>query len=394
MSGWLPDGTNLGPLNLVETFVFFDSPRLFSCISATGQNYIGVWVDESDEREIYLLLPVSPERLKAIRSGIISLRVAIENSESGGVYLVPLFGEDVPFAQWESLGEIPESFLPDVASYLHLETVTLPPADETREFRDRAAQQHRSLLRLAFGLDTTRNEAPTRIVGQTLVGVQELIDAIGQVQVGEPTTRGVIPEEILLGTDSMLVGAFAGSFVLELAGVSQLDLFESSLFSRSADTLIGLMRDAGDRRALGSQLLALKGRVPTKLRSFIEDVAAAKGGLTISHATPNRVLNEASLSVSQIRDLSEWLSELEIADTVRHTMNAQLIGINVRTRIYELRDEDGVKWTGRIHDSAMEAASAATVNRSYRATIEEVAESSSATGDVRTRRFLVELSTL
>jgi hypothetical protein len=290
------------------------------------------------------------------------------------------------------VGEIPEHYFPEVDSYLHLNAVTLPPADEAEDFIDRAAQQHRSLLRLALGFDLTRNEAPTRSIGQALVGVQELIDAIGQAHEGEPTTRGVIPEEILLRTDSMLVGAFAGSFVLELAGVAQLDLFEESLFSRSADTLIDLIRIANDKQVLGDRLLTLKGRVPAKLRSFIEDVATVKGSLQISHATATRRLSEARLSVDQTKDLSEWLGGLEVGDTVRHTLNAQLIGINVRTRIYELRDDGGAKWTGRIHDSAMDAASAATVNRNYRATIEEVAESSSATGDVRTRRILVDLS--
>ena len=73
--------TGLGKLEIVETYVYYDQPLLFSCKSAAGHLYLGVAADKNDEHETWLYVGVSAERLKLIRSGAIDLHDAFAEPE-------------------------------------------------------------------------------------------------------------------------------------------------------------------------------------------------------------------------------------------------------------------------------------------------------------------------
>ena len=48
--------TGLGKLEIVEIYVYYDQPVLFSCKSAAGHLYLGVAAEENDEHETWFYL--------------------------------------------------------------------------------------------------------------------------------------------------------------------------------------------------------------------------------------------------------------------------------------------------------------------------------------------------
>ena len=56
--------TNLGSCEIIETYVFYDEPVLFSCRNESGQLYLGVFSDKTQNDETWLYARVSIDRPK------------------------------------------------------------------------------------------------------------------------------------------------------------------------------------------------------------------------------------------------------------------------------------------------------------------------------------------
>ncbi|MDF0553672.1 DUF6575 domain-containing protein [Kamptonema sp. UHCC 0994] len=84
----LPQSTNLGKLEIIEVYEYYDAPCLFACRNLSGQLFIAVWAEQTTEFGTWLYVPISQRRFETVRSGGIDLRDAFLNSEDGFVYEV------------------------------------------------------------------------------------------------------------------------------------------------------------------------------------------------------------------------------------------------------------------------------------------------------------------
>ena len=81
--------TPFGTLDLVELYLYYDGPRLFSAISKTERLFLVSWFGQI-ERGIddWLVAPISEERLNEVRFGRVDLHDAFQQAEGGSVYIV------------------------------------------------------------------------------------------------------------------------------------------------------------------------------------------------------------------------------------------------------------------------------------------------------------------
>lgn len=86
----LPQSTPLGNLDIIEVYVYYDQPCLFSCKNSTDQLFLAVWVDETETTNLWLYLPMSGERFEEIRGEKLDLHDAFLRSEPGFVYEVKI----------------------------------------------------------------------------------------------------------------------------------------------------------------------------------------------------------------------------------------------------------------------------------------------------------------
>ena len=74
--------TPIGDMRVIEVFLYYDGPKLFSCKDRTGQKYIAMLVDESEDGDRWFLVPVSDTRLERVRTGELGLRECVRYPEN------------------------------------------------------------------------------------------------------------------------------------------------------------------------------------------------------------------------------------------------------------------------------------------------------------------------
>lgn len=86
----------LSGLELVEEYVYYNQPILFACKNYHEQVFLGFWLEETEVGDSWLYVPMSEERLEALKNGKIDLRDAFLHSETGFVFQVKTFGDRTP----------------------------------------------------------------------------------------------------------------------------------------------------------------------------------------------------------------------------------------------------------------------------------------------------------
>ena len=200
--------TGLGRLEIVETYVYYDQPVLFSCKSAAGHLYLVVATDKNDERETWLYVGVSTERLNLIRSGAIDLHDAFAEPEDGFLLqeIIPYDNQTQPRMEPIQPDQISEDMLPIPGEYLALEIETFPVLSNAGEIAKSRNQEILNLnLHFAEGSET---EAPVAFLSKIFGRLQDLINTIGMVCVNS----GRITEDIRRRMQISLLEVRTGSF--------------------------------------------------------------------------------------------------------------------------------------------------------------------------------------
>ena len=127
----LPEGFELGVLEIIETYMYHDVPRLFVCSSTFGDLYMAVWVDEEGEgedfREVWLYAKVSIVRFERARSGEMELRTVFSEAEGGSVFVYRA-SLDVSRDRLERMesSQIPDAWLSRPGARLNFDPDTVP----------------------------------------------------------------------------------------------------------------------------------------------------------------------------------------------------------------------------------------------------------------------------
>ncbi|MEE2033630.1 DUF6575 domain-containing protein [Rhodococcus chondri] len=355
---WLPRYTILGELRLLETFAYYDGPRLFSCASNLGQNYLAIWVEEEEEHDVWLYMPISPSRLSSIRSGGISLRSSILYAE-GFIYEVHIPDDEelidtIPFAH--SGPRIKPDWLPAPNRYIKLKTETLEPATSADELSQTARAEHRGRLRVEIDpSNEMRSTAPTRSVGRLLIQLQNTLDGLGlSILEEEGGTRGKIPGRVTKETTSEVVGLSAASFVIDLAAANYDDL-HGSVFARCAETIVHLFDAEASSGQLQQLISPLHPRAVTGFRKLLSEISNLNGPATIATASSKTEYTAASLTNEQIDKLLQTLTFLA-PDQQEEPITGKmyLLGGQVEKQTFEVRpDGSDVTYRGYIDEQAI-----------------------------------------
>ena len=97
-----------------EVLDYYDGPRILLERDESGQLYLVWWSDADMEMERWICLPLSEERLRAIFSGEMAPRDAMENPEDGYLLAIEfdLTTDSTPWAIKTTAANFPENALP------------------------------------------------------------------------------------------------------------------------------------------------------------------------------------------------------------------------------------------------------------------------------------------
>jgi hypothetical protein len=383
----LPNSIITGHLELIEVFDYYDGPKLFGCINAVGQRYLGYWVGSDDIGDSYWIIAASKERYEMVRSGGISLLTALSKPELGYLYRCSVrFNKDRTDIETLLPDQLPTELLPDPDEALNLSTETLPERFAKADLSHRATATRREIVGIHFNFPGTREEAPTKNLGRLLLSFQDTLDALGQYREGNPTLRGMIAPEILTRTETRLICAAGASFAVEIIAAQQVNLFGDSLITDAMAEFVEILEIGNDVERLRDKLFTIKARATSKYRLFLSALIEAHSPLKIDWSSPKR---EGIQSVDL--DLPTAAGALKTAEEVTRELGETRIEIGyflgvelpAKSFIAILRGDENV-YRGRLSEDALATATHITLNQDYRITIQETYEITAA-GEERSR---------
>lgn len=393
----LPSKTPMGALTLVETFEFFDFPRLFSAKSKTGALYLGLSIFDDDDEFEWLYVAISPDRIKELINQRLCLYTIFTKPEND--YLFKVYTNTVGDTKFEYL--LPEQLsadeLPIPDTKLKVESSTKSYGLGEIDPKLAAISSVRETFNIhLYPWDTKLPELGSRNFGNILISTQELVDALGQTcEEEEPTIKGAISADILQQTKFNTCQIFEGSFGIQFKSANVSDLFGESLASRAINELLGLLSAQDDEDNLSNKLHLLKGRVASKYRRLLKEVNNLGSGIKFEWGSPNSIYGgKLELTKAQVEKAHSIVDSIDIQMSEAVEVRAKLIGLNIRTKRYEILGlENDERFSGQVSQEIIADIEHSVINNNYIATLKKIIETKSSSGDETVKWVLVSLKT-
>ena len=238
---------------LRDVIIDFNGPQLATYQDKGGSLWLGVAVDELDERlERWLLTPVTSRELRALASGLLGTRDAFKSKELSVLDLDWSTGEFVRSWRAVSSGLLDPDALPDASASLE-GFMNLPESqpEHVRSF----TFDHARFEREGIGFQP---------LSDALHNLQRVWSAIAQALETKPTARGRLTRDIQQRSALRTVALRAGSIVVELRESS-----DEELNDQIAESFARLLNARDDGALLTEQLTSLKARVHTSYEDFL-----------------------------------------------------------------------------------------------------------------------------
>lgn len=374
---------SLGKLKIVETYVYYDQPVLFSCKNAAGHLYLVVAADENDQYDTWLYVGVSAERLNNIRSGAIDLHDAFADPEDGFLFqVIAPYSNQNPL-QIESIrpDQIPEDMLPMPGECLNLETKTLPALSNSEQV---AKSKRQEILNLTLNFDGVfRTEAPVAILGRMFGKLQDVINAIGMVRLQSQK----ITEDLRSKMQISLLEVGAGSFDIRLASTKTVDLLNHSDFGDAIEEFLKLLKAGSNQEQLKGILEQLRSKVAEEYIDFLKSLNESVIDTKITWASPDPDRGgTAYLSETQMQETIEILQRFQEESPSTFKVTGTLTGVWLSSKRFEIKTTEAI-YTGKIADEAFETVSKATLSREYTATIQEITQRNETTDEITKTKY-------
>lgn len=389
----LPRGTPMGHLSIGKVLEYYDFPRLFTCVSSTGQSYVALSTYDDDTEAHWLYLPVSSLRLEALLSGVFPLRDAFSSPEGG--YLLQVTssvqgGSQTSFLLPEQVGD---DDLPMADYTIKADAEQAVEVTHSRPGEVATATRRETFDYRIFAGRPASHEVPARKLGGILTSTQELIDSLGQSTLGQATIRGPIAGDILQLTKMNVAHSFRGSFGVQFRASQSSDLFGESTVAAAIQELAFLIQAQDSEDMLSNKLHALKGRVASKYRRLLKELADIGSGLWMEWGSVNADRGgQFELSPEQVKRAYAIVDRIDVALAQEVTITGKLIAFNSRTMRYEiLSGDDGRAYAGKVGDDAS-LESNLVIGQFYEADLRMLVETQSTSGDELIRWVLVRLS--
>jgi hypothetical protein len=348
-----PKLSEIQKAEIVEVYIHYDRPLLFSCRDKVGQKYISVLVEEDDdENETWLYVPVSQRRFEMLRSGGIDLHTAFSASETGYAYVVKVPAEGVGTLDYILNEEITAEWLPDKDARLNLETHTLPEKKVVS-----AANSLRDHISLKFDFyEYKRSEAPAYRLGEILCNFQETVDDV-----------------VALPAPLRVVAVGPGSFEIELEAETQINLLRESRVGEGIQKLLEIIKLVDDDDKLAEAIKKLNPEAAKSVGDLAKSLTGVVRSTEITWDSPVEGLGGTTkINSAQASKIYQEVSRKPPPKDKIITVTGILTGLNIDSKRFRLISKSGI-YDGRIQTGSLIDPNIryAKISNNYLATIQE-----------------------
>lgn len=375
----------LGELEIIEVYEYFNMPLLFSCKNSVGSFYIALCADDLPEHDMWLYTEVSLKRLNLIRSALDSVYNAFAQPEMGRLLKVTIpHNNSATFnSDYVTPSELDENVFPPVSKYVVPKETPLVAPTSIVEV---AKLLGREIIRFNFKSPEGYNaEAPIAQLGSVLNCFQNVMDII---EVARQNLRNITPAI----RERMRFYALAtepGSFEIKLASKKE-DMSQQRLFDLPSEQeatitqFFYLVKSKDNQQDLKGILTELGLRTTNEYRYLLASLNKLDADVTMSWTSPKASEDVvAFLSRSEIPQLVEILKAIEEDQEKPQTIKGELIGLSLDRNRFELQvNGEEIPIRGVIGDNPNVNITQATISSQYKALIQEIVKRNETTNEV------------
>jgi hypothetical protein len=354
--------------NIIEVYVYYDRPLLFSCDDRLGHIYLAVLVEEGDDGEKWLYVELSRTRFEYVRTGGMDLHDAYRRAENGYVYSVK-YSSRGDYGGFESLrsNTLTEDMLPEKGRVLHAESKVI-----TASLATRATQAVREIIDLDLKFPNLyQHEAPANRLSQIIASMQSVMSQIGMAIAAKPINMVVKP-------------FMANSFLIEFETEKQIDVFGESVASDVTKKLFTLLSMGADLPNLSQELKSLPPQAVAAYLDLLKTLTDPVDQTIVEWASPKKGYGGKTFISSKVANDMITAIEMEGSTSVEViNIVGKLLGINLITHYYAVLSESDGKYTGHINEDIFlsDEVQNAQINRMYNCMIEKKTQLKITTGE-------------
>ncbi|HDR8412839.1 DUF6575 domain-containing protein [Paenibacillus urinalis] len=340
--------TPLGCLKILDVFFYYDGPRIFTCKNKSIE-FLAFLVDELEESDHWLFIPVSKSRVQEIKSGRISIRDAITNAEDH-LYEVhlPVTEEFKPIIQILSSDDIPDEYLPEEDSYAPLSTDThyseLPPKPSPT--LEEAFESRRDILDIAIEGGEEAYELGCQKLGDTLTSIQYTLyslDPRWDANMRKP------PLAVIEDNSANVTSLFESSFGIRIKSKKSANIFNVTPATEAMNQLSDLLIKSKNNETLKQSLRGINPRAVMWYQKFLNSVQSTSGSLKFEWASPNSENRSDSISKDQLDSAIKLINEN--SETYHQmTVKGKLIAINLKRNTFYIEGDDENDYSGNLSE--------------------------------------------
>lgn len=343
--------TPLGKLKIIDVLVSFDGPRIFTCTNSVAK-YLAFLVDELDEWDHWLFIPVTSIRISEIKNGLLSIREALLNPESDILFeiFLPLVEEYEAKLMTISRMEIPTEFLPDENSYIlgqsnsTIEYYSELPQKETNAL-DMASESARDVFDIALEMNDDPYEIESSLFGETLLNIQYTMFALDERWSTSRKPPVSVVEDNIVNVSSL----FQSSFGIRFKSKQTADIFRMTPATKSLRKLAELLQVSSDIDQLRSKLKTINPRAVLWYQKFLHTVQRARASLRAEWAAPNQETLSVSLTKQQV-DLAYEITKQTEETVSTKTIRGTLYAVNLRRNTFFIEGDDESDYSGGLSE--------------------------------------------
>lgn len=360
--------TSLGNFIVIEILDYFDEPLLFSCADQTGRLFLAIVIDEIENINKWIFVPISLERLNEVKRGFIPLREAFAFPEVE--WLIDIYGSIFTgkeiSARFIHKSDILPEWLPD--EDICLETIDdnyyLANENDSEIFKDKELYfiaDESQLETLEVSLQTPahipKGIIPMELLGNFLSRTQSLFFSIVS------PARGRKPDYVKLNSGLNVLPRFSeGSFIIRLQQNKVDDIFnENFLGELSLPAFFKLLKAADDKKSLLEIVNSVELASIIQYNKLLRVLSSGDCGIKCKWVSPKLQKTEASLTPTQVRSIITLLNQENELTTKTFNAIGELVMAHSKKHKFELYAYDGREYKGtvdsRLYNHRFEVAS-------------------------------------
>ena len=336
-------------ITAINTLYYYDGPQVIEARDAIGGHYVAVMVESLDEHDRYLVVGVSPERLRQFRSGTLDLRTLLASASDDEWYFAPAPAglHELMALEPQHRSLVESGLLPDEGFVLHES-----PTDDLA--LNEARRRNNLVLEVTSNLPEANGEHRIRVSTYTglLNYVQTILGHAYRASLRGLSTgnrnRSYSDEAHMM---DVVIPACAGSFRVVLEASQKPDMFGVGELSRALQRMDMLFEHTDSPQETLATLKEHRGHLAGSYLRFLNFLVQHNIGLRYSWAQPFSLkANYRAVSKSEAVLLVEVLSGISNLGSEPVTLIGEFERVNRHGGSWGLLTEDGVR-SGKIKDN-------------------------------------------